>query len=104
LITDTSGFVPVLFVNASATGQNTGSSWADAMTDLRRAFNSLSSLPLGTEIWVAAGTYPVEQLKPAAEHADLWRVRRHGNERFSTHQGGQSNNPAWQWQWADSGL
>lgn len=41
------------FVNASATGANNGTSWADAYTDLHNAlFNTTSG-----EIWVAQGIY-----------------------------------------------
>ncbi|HEY2798182.1 MAG TPA: right-handed parallel beta-helix repeat-containing protein [Thermoanaerobaculia bacterium] len=44
----------VLYVNASATGSDNGSSWADAFTSLPPALASANS---GDEIWVAAATY-----------------------------------------------
>ncbi|MEN6308004.1 MAG: chitobiase/beta-hexosaminidase C-terminal domain-containing protein, partial [Anaerohalosphaeraceae bacterium] len=44
----------VIYVNASATGANTGESWVDAYTSLQMALDMSAG---GTEIWVAAGTY-----------------------------------------------
>lgn len=43
-----------LYVNVSATGENTGDSWTNAFTDLQTALDSAIS---GDQIWVAAGTY-----------------------------------------------
>ncbi len=45
-----------LYVNATATGANTGLTWTDAFTDLQTALNYSCSGNL-TEIWVAKGTY-----------------------------------------------
>jgi len=49
----------VLYVDANATGNNTGISWSNAYTNLQSALES--TCPNITEIWVAAGTY-----KPSA--------------------------------------
>ena len=48
----------VLFVDAKATGAETGTSWADAFTDLQDALTVIIGAPgYAEEIWVAAGTY-----------------------------------------------
>jgi hypothetical protein len=46
----------VLYVDASATGANDGSTWSNAFTDLNTALYHFRC-PSITEIWVAAGTY-----------------------------------------------
>ena len=46
----------ILYVNANATGNNTGSSWANAFTNLQAAING-ATCPYGSQIWVARGTY-----------------------------------------------
>ena len=43
-----------LYVRASATGGNTGTSWTDAFTNLQVAIQSTQA---GDEVWVAVGTY-----------------------------------------------
>lgn len=49
---------PVVYVSASATGANDGSSWADAFTDLQSGLDAAeASAGAITEIWVAQGTY-----------------------------------------------
>jgi parallel beta-helix repeat protein/surface protein len=48
-----------LYVNASATGNNDGSSWSNAFTDLQSALDNTDACK--TQIWVAEGTY-----KPSA--------------------------------------
>ena len=45
----------IFYVKASATGANTGTSWADAYTDLQSALNKGN--PSQDQVWVAAGTY-----------------------------------------------
>jgi Secretion system C-terminal sorting domain len=44
------------FVNYAATGANTGTSWADAFTNLESALQAARTCGV-TEIWVAKGTY-----------------------------------------------
>lgn len=44
----------VVYVNASATGDNNGTSWADAYKHLQSA---ISAAVTGDQVWVAAGTY-----------------------------------------------
>ncbi|QOD59722.1 T9SS type A sorting domain-containing protein [Polaribacter haliotis] len=44
----------VIYVNQNATGNNDGSSWADAFTNLQSAINSASN---NDQLWVASGTY-----------------------------------------------
>ena len=44
----------VRFVDATAGGANTGTSWTDAFVDLHGA---MLTVPAGTELWVRGGTY-----------------------------------------------
>lgn len=52
--TSLSGISATIYVNINATGNNDGSSWNDAFTDLQDAI-ALSTF--GDDIWVAQGTY-----------------------------------------------
>ncbi|HOW73363.1 MAG TPA: right-handed parallel beta-helix repeat-containing protein [Phycisphaerae bacterium] len=48
----------IFYVNAAASGANTGLSWTDAFTDLEAAIEAAAATGGGSsEIWVAAGTY-----------------------------------------------
>jgi hypothetical protein len=60
------------YVDPDATGDNDGSTWSDAMTDLQTALCMARSAPEGMEIWVAAGTYrPTE---PGGERSATFRL------------------------------
>ena len=53
----------IIYVDADATGEKSGTSWNNAYTDLRQA---IASAPFGSQIWVAEGTY-----KPSQSDRDL---------------------------------
>ncbi|MBE0537272.1 MAG: right-handed parallel beta-helix repeat-containing protein [Phycisphaerae bacterium] len=62
------GITPdVLYVNATATGTQDGTSWADAFTTVQQAVNASGA---GKEIWIREGTYvlsaPIEITKALA--------------------------------------
>ena len=44
----------IIYVNLKATGENNGTSWADAFKDLQDAIDAASP---GDQVWVAGGTY-----------------------------------------------
>ena len=47
----------IVYVNASASGDNNGRSWANAFTDLQSALSLARANPsCVSQIWVAAGT------------------------------------------------
>ncbi len=49
--------LPQVFVDASATGNNDGTSWADAYTNLSSALSTNPSTGAPVEFWIADGTY-----------------------------------------------
>lgn len=51
------GQMGILYVNASATGINSGVSWEHAFTSLQAALTAAKKCSLVTQIWVAKGTY-----------------------------------------------
>lgn len=51
------GNTGILYVNASASGANTGISWANAFTSLQSALSAAKYCAQVTQIWVAKGTY-----------------------------------------------
>jgi uncharacterized repeat protein (TIGR01451 family) len=46
-----------LYVDAAATGSNTGGSWANAFTDLQDALTLAANCGFASEVWVANGIY-----------------------------------------------
>ena len=65
----------IYYVNASATGANTGTTWANAFTNLQSA---LAVAGPGSEIWVATGTYyPITPVDPNNVTAAERRVTFH---------------------------
>ncbi len=58
LIVALKGYSAIVYVDINATGNNSGSSWANAYTDLQSA---LSSAFINDDIWVASGTYKPTQ-------------------------------------------
>jgi hypothetical protein len=62
----------IVYVKKDATGNNDGTSWTNAFTELQPAINLACE---GTAIWVAAGTYQPTEI-PFDEHD--------GNERLKT--------------------
>ncbi|AUC85090.1 hypothetical protein CW731_07210 [Polaribacter sp. ALD11] len=46
---------PIIYVDKNATGNNNGSSWANASSSIQYALENIGSLT--TEIWIAKGTY-----------------------------------------------
>jgi hypothetical protein len=67
LILPVSASAAVLYVDANASGANTGASWADAYPNLQTALTNSSA---GDELWVTAGSY-----KPGATRADTFQLR-----------------------------
>lgn len=51
----------IIYVNPGATGANNGSSWQDALTDVRQAFTESTA---DDEVWVVKGTYKPAPAKP----------------------------------------
>lgn len=52
-----------IYVNAAASGENTGQTWPDALTDLQDALDRAGS---GMEIWIVGGTYKPSKLPRVA--------------------------------------
>lgn len=62
-----------IFVDKSATGQNNGSSWQDAYTDLQSALDD--TLVTSEEIWIAKGIYlPSKRLDPIDSRSVVFHI------------------------------
>ena len=79
----------VVYVDASATGANNGTSWTDAYTDLQLSMDNMEACDV---VWVAEGTYtgsggpeiPVLTMKPGAEiYGGFTRQMTHFSQRSS---------------------
>lgn len=70
----------VIYVDADATGKETGTNWQDAYTDLQEALQRVR-LGCGNEIWVAEGVY-----KPT-DDADFCRATFKLNEKVAVYGG-----------------
>lgn len=71
-IAATTAACTVLYVDARASGMNSGTSWADAFTDLQSALATAARQPRtsNVQIWVASGTYkPTPSTDRAASFA-----------------------------------
>ncbi|MEE9212233.1 MAG: right-handed parallel beta-helix repeat-containing protein [Phycisphaeraceae bacterium] len=62
-----------VYVNAAASGLDTGISWPDAFVELRDAFGAAAGNPGVGEMWVAAGTY--KAAGPGGERSATFRLR-----------------------------
>lgn len=68
LFTGALGLNAQIFVNANATGNNDGSSWADAFAELQDGLDATATAG-STEVWVAADTYKPGEATPANTNA-----------------------------------
>jgi len=65
-----------LYVNAAATGLNSGLSWANAYTSLESALAATDTLPAVRDIWVAQGRYvPTARSNAAVPRSATFRLR-----------------------------
>jgi predicted outer membrane repeat protein len=63
----------VYYVDQDATGENNGTSWADAFTTLQPALDAANR---GDQIWVAAGTYrPTREFSPGDPRSACFQMK-----------------------------
>ena len=73
----------IIYVDADATGEKSGTSWTNAYTDLRQAIAAAS---FGSQIWVAEGTY-----KPSQSDRDLSFELKNGVAVYGGFAGNETN-------------
>ncbi|MFN5417894.1 MAG: T9SS type A sorting domain-containing protein [Flavobacteriia bacterium] len=77
-------YAAIIYVNINATGTNSGTSWANAFTDLQ---NALSNAFINDDIWVATGTYKPTQ----TTNRDLSFVMKNGVDIYGGFNGTESS-------------
>jgi len=68
----------IVYVDATASGANTGMNWGDAFVDLQDALNTVDTCLGVDEIWVARGSYSPSASDPGVSYELISGVRMYG--------------------------